>query len=296
MSRFFKQTHERLLDACAAGSLDVVEEILRNTHTARGHATPTCDINTQRHGASALHLACRLGRGQIVSRLLRHPGVEVNLAAADSAVVNERGRTPLHEAVAMSPNSEPLLLLLNDSRTDVNAVDCQNRTALFLAVQRKQHPMVRCLVAFRGETLKLTNKVSMPVPNYDGPRRLVTSAILAFQSDMIVTWQLLFDLEKSRSETIFKTRHELGVTASFVASFFAYIVMTCDDYLRLKARPWGIECEPATLCRERFIRVAKRLPIELQMVLCHRAHHSPGAIVLTKHSEPVFQAIYQMIA
>ena len=41
----------------------------------------------------------------------------------------------------------------------------------------------------------------------------------------------------------------------------------------------------------RFFAIASQLPLELQMVLCHRAFGSRKDLILIKHSEPAFKKL-----
>jgi len=89
-----------------------------------------------------------------------------------------------------------------------------------------------------------------------------------------------------------QTRHELrvklGVLDELAAEVFALTVFLCDDLLQLKpsshhaATPY-----PAT----RFFTIAKELPMELQMVLCHRGVGSTKQNILQKDSEAAFKSL-----
>jgi len=79
------------------------------------------------------------------------------------------------------------------------------------------------------------------------------------------------------------TRHELRVKLGVLAAeVFALTVFLCDDLLQLK--PASHPAAAAT----RFFDVAKRLPMELQMILCHFAVGSVKQNILRKNSEAAF--------
>jgi len=67
-----------------------------------------------------------------------------------------------------------------------------------------------------------------------------------------------------------QTRHELrerlGGLDALAAEVFALTVFLCDDLLQLKLAPTTITSSAAT----RFFTIASKLPMELQMILCHR--------------------------
>jgi len=66
---------------------------------------------------------------------------------------------------------------------------------------------------------------------------------------------------------------------------FAVVVLLSDGYLR--ARQAVFSQSKA----RRFFRIAKTLPMELQMVLCHRAFGSMKDIITAKHAEEAFKEV-----
>jgi len=77
-----------------------------------------------------------------------------------------------------------------------------------------------------------------------------------------------------------QTRHEvrvkLGVLDKLAAEVFALTVFLCDDLLQL---------QPAASAASRFFAITSKLPIELQMIMCHRAVGSMKQNFLHKDSE-----------
>ena len=92
-----------------------------------------------------------------------------------------------------------------------------------------------------------------------------------------------------------QTRHELrvklGVLDKLAAEVFALTVFLCDDLLQLKPAPTTATSSAAT----RFFALAKRLPMELQMILCHLAVGSTKENILRKDSEAAFQALARIL-
>jgi len=90
-----------------------------------------------------------------------------------------------------------------------------------------------------------------------------------------------------------QTRHELrvklGVLDTLAAEIFALTVFLCDDLLQLK--PTSHPAAAAT----RFFTIASKLPLELQMVLCHRAVRSMKQNILRKDSEAAFKALARIL-
>jgi len=90
-----------------------------------------------------------------------------------------------------------------------------------------------------------------------------------------------------------QTRHEvrvkLGVLNELAAEVFALIVFMCDELLQLK--PAIDDDTPTTEAATRFFAIAKKLPMELQMVLCRRAVGSMKQNILLKDSEAAFKSL-----
>ena len=61
-------------------------------------------------------------------------------------------------------------------------------------------------------------------------------------------------------------RLELELDLRLAAEVFVLVVLVTDGYLRLREEVGGVVGEAAA----RFLSLAMKLPMELQMVLCHR--------------------------
>jgi len=95
------------------------------------------------------------------------------------------------------------------------------------------------------------------------------------------------------------TRHELrvklGLLDGLAADLFALIVFfLCDDLLQIKPAFTTIS-NPAAASATRFFATARRLPMELQMILCRRAVGSSKDSVLSKDSEIAFKSLARTI-
>jgi len=93
-------------------------------------------------------------------------------------------------------------------------------------------------------------------------------------------------LERFRRDTA-QTRHamrvELGWYDVMAAEMFALVVFVSDGLLQIKVTT----SSPAA----RFISIARRLPLELQMVLCYRQVGSVKEIIPGKDSEVAFKEL-----
>ena len=89
------------------------------------------------------------------------------------------------------------------------------------------------------------------------------------------------------------TRHQvrvkLGLLDALAAEVFALTVFLCDDLLQLK--PALITSSNQAATASRFFVIAGKLPMELQMILCHRAVGSTKQNFLLKDSEVAFKSL-----
>ena len=92
------------------------------------------------------------------------------------------------------------------------------------------------------------------------------------------------------------TRHELrgklGILDELAAEVFALTVFLCDD---LQLKPASNSAISAANTTARFFTVASKLPMELQMVLCHRAVGSMKQNILHKDSEAAFKSLSRIL-
>jgi len=97
-----------------------------------------------------------------------------------------------------------------------------------------------------------------------------------------------------------QTRHEvrvkLGMLDALAAEVFALTVFLCDNLLQLKPSPHlAATPDHATAAATRFFVIVKRLPMELQMILCHHAVGSMKQNILRKDSEIAFKSLTRIL-
>ena len=91
-----------------------------------------------------------------------------------------------------------------------------------------------------------------------------------------------------------QTRHEIrvkpGLLDELAAELFALTVFLCDDLLQVK--PALINAAPELdTATARFFAIIRRLPMELQMVLCRRVIGSTNDNILSQDSEAAFKSL-----
>ena len=101
---------------------------------------------------------------------------------------------------------------------------------------------------------------------------------------------LLERFKKNPDHTRHEVRVDLGWYNEPAAEIFAPVVFLSDGLLEIKGNQG--ENESA----KKFFRISRRLPIELQMILCHRAAGSMGVNIPRKDSEVAFKSLARVLA
>jgi len=89
-------------------------------------------------------------------------------------------------------------------------------------------------------------------------------------------------------------RIKLGVLHEVAADLFALTIFLCDELLQLKPDASSISNSVATNGAFRFFSIVSKLPMELQMLLCHRVVGSTKQNVLHQDSEDAFKFLARM--
>jgi len=102
-------------------------------------------------------------------------------------------------------------------------------------------------------------------------------------------------------------RVKLGVLDELAAEVFALIIFLCEGLLQLKPGPNPIAAlrffaifdflasNPTARAATRFFTIARKLPMELQMILCHYAVGSKKQNILRKDSEAAFKSLARIL-
>ena len=227
-------------------------------------------------GQSALHVASFYGRTELVKLLLAHPSTDVNLK-------NDSGQTPLLLSCGNGQVSV-VQLLLKDPRVQVAVKDNYGHTPLWLSAARGQLAIMEKLMASGRDLGDIMEKATHWG---DGKEYLVIQVAKRNKKTKVVAVLERFMANPAR------TRHELRVKLDMLgmsaAEVFAVIVFLCDGLFQLK--PALVALTPAAAAASRFFAMAERLPMELQMVLCHRVLGSRKQNVLQEESEAAFKAL-----
>jgi hypothetical protein len=256
---------KKLLKFIESGNGEKVKQFLEDNPTSNVNE----DLYGYGNGWTALHLACCEGYHEVISVLLAHPQINVNQKSND-------GSTPLLLG-CWTGQVEVVKVLLRDSRLDINVADIDGCIPLWLASRDGRVEVIKWMIALRGDNeLELDKKGKYYGKEY-------TAIEIARNKNKTEVVLLLERFIKNQAQTRHEIRIELGLVDKDAAELFAMTVFLCDDFLRLKEAN-----SPAAL---RFFKIAKKLPMELQMMLCYRVFGSAKENIKSKDSEPAFKRL-----
>jgi len=260
-------------------------------------------------GCPILHAATVIG-GDILRHVLAFPDLEVNGVFGDGMFGD--GGSAVHVAIAW--NERSLRVLLADPRVDLTVANAAGHTPLeFAALFGKLRAVVLLLASDKPQIVRVISR---------GERRAVDRAGLyagaavddlgrplpQCSRDELVNWKIRRLLQWYLIQPQDISRHCLKVKTKdpghVGAPLFALVLLATDGYLAVPVVP-----PPATLWtflskiqvhREegvagaylrRFLGIAARLPIELQMVLCNVAAGSTRANITSAAAEQALRDI-----
>jgi len=247
---------QQLEDASASNDLDALKALQRDNPA---HNLEERDGYEQ----TLLNRSCCEGRLEVVKLLLANPGIDVN--SKDIC-----RRTGFYNAC----DQRHLLvvrLLLRDPRVDVTRIDFDRRSPAWNAAADRNDDIITEFMA-SGRDFGDFEERSWKGSEYGTLWKIASDGIVERLSNYL-------DHPK---EARFDACWELGLLSELAAEFFALIVFLCDDFLQLKP-------DTAAANATRFFTIAKRLPMELQMIFCNRVTHSAKDNILSTDFEPAFK-------
>jgi len=257
---------QRLYLAVEKGDVEEVKEILRS----HPHLSGTWK-NEQFHGATALQLACLKGHLSIVSVLLAHPPIDVNLK-------DREGWTPFMSATIYG-YAPACRLLLRDYRVQVNEPGRDGSTPLFWAATMGRLDTIRRWIA-SGREMDLGQ-------SGDEKTDAIGKAKAMNKKEL---GSLLERFKENPEEVRHALRMELCWYDEAAAEVYALVVFVSDGLLQVTQ---GDQSTPIPAAR--LFSIATQLPLELQMVLCHRLVGSSREIIPAMESEMAFKHLAKKI-
>ena len=253
-----------LAAAVKSGDAKKVAELIRQD--------PGFDVNITLKGSkwTLLHHAC-IGdrRSALIPLLLAHPDIDVN-------VKTKYGGTPFYYA-CWNGYTSCVCEMLKDSRVKVNEPDNGGSTPLYFAAFYGYLDVIKWWIA-SGREMDLGT-----------PGDAVTDAIgRAKKFDETEVATLLERFKSDAAQTKHAMRVEIGWYDNLAAEMFALVVFVSDGLLQVNdtATP-----SPAA----RYLKIARRLPLELQMLLCFRQVGSAREIIPSKVSEGAFKELAETL-
>ena len=114
------------------------------------------------HGSTLLHWVAKLGHAELMGKLLRLPGINVNAPILKG---DFKGWTVLHYA-ALKGHAECVRLLLNTPTIGVNAKDYQDSTRFVCAAFRGHTECIKLLIFRRDILVNAFNKCGWTALHY----------------------------------------------------------------------------------------------------------------------------------
>jgi len=263
---------------------------------------------TDDDGWTALHLAARYGHYEIAKYILEQPDVLPNISALNSGC-------PLRLACTNS-GRRVVKLLLDDPRVDVNLMSEVGYPPLYEAIRWQNEPIIQLFLVHAhnldlsqefvvengGENIThtvighLANTIADTSKRVERRRAEVSKPGLASPSiykihhlscnkelqkcERIHT--LLVDYEANRNLVRHKLRLEEEYPDAYSHHLYALIIFICDGLLKIKSG--GHRQQNRDVLR--FYGITKRLPMELQMMLCNRVQEFGRDYIKVKFTQP----------
>ena len=233
-----------MLAAVESGNAKELAELMRQD--------PGFDVNMglDDSGSTLLHFACEGSdsRSAVIPLLLAHPDIDVNGKT-------RYGSTPFIWACVKGRTS-CVRLLLEDSRVNPNEPRDNGYTPLWGAAYFGYVDVIKWWIV-SGREMDLGKPGDWGTDAFGGAKERGKKEVVT----------LLERFEKDDTQTRHAMRLELGWCDEAAAEMFALVVFVSDGLLQIN----GSTTTPAA----KFFRIASQLPLELQMVICHRWWEHP---------------------
>ena len=222
------------------------------------------NVNQDGFGWTLLHYACY--EDAVIPLLLAHPDIDVNVKSTDE-------ETPFYWA-CLNGSTSCVREMLKDSRVKVNEASNGEHAPLWYAAAYDQIDTIRWWIA-SGREMDLGEPGDIYKTDAIGRAKKYGKTEIATLLERFKS-----DPTKTRSEV----RLELDLLDDLAAEMFALVVFVSDGLLQ-------VNDTATTTPAARFFNIAAQLPLELQMVPCHRQVGSAKEIIPGKESEVAFKEL-----
>jgi len=211
---------------------------------------------------------------------LAHPDIKVNLQS-------KFGSTPM-SLCCQADRDYVVRVMLKDPRVDVTLADFDSRTPLWHASCIGYSKGVEWLIASGRD---LGDIAGVRGKHWDDKEYTALEIARKGSKTAALLKKLLNNPAQIRDEL----RVKLGVLDELAAEAFALTVFLCDDLLHLKPGSLPAATPNPATATTRFFAIAFKLPMELQMILCHRAVGSAKQNILRMDSEAAFKSLARIL-
>lgn len=234
-------------------------------------------------GFTLLHWACVKGHDKILALLLAQPGVNANQKTA-------MGETPFYMAFCYE-KSACVRLLLKDDRVNPNEPDDVGSSPLYNAALFGYVDIVKWWVASGREIGSADCEDAITVAREPTNEVGEEDAEFEQRSERCAAVAALLErYQEDRQRTTHEVRAEVGWYDGEAAQFFALVVFTSDGLLEIREQDGGEQGRAI-----RFMRMICQLPMELQMLLCHRVVGSAAENIIGEQREVAFKTLTRQI-
>ena len=259
-----------MLAAVLSGDAKMLAELMRQDAGV--------NVNQQdEDGWTLLHRACSEDRrSAVIPLLLAHPDIDVN-------VKDKNGNTPFYMA-CLNGSTSCVRELLLDSRVKVNESSSDGETPLFWAARYGFLDIIKWWIA-SGREMDLGKPGDVHRTDAIGAAK--KAKIYRIETERKRQTEVVTLLERFKSDaaqTRYMIRVELGLLDGLAAEMFSLVVFVSDGILQIN------DTKTATPAAT-FFKIARRLPLELQMMLCFRLLGSAKEIIPGKYSEAAFKEL-----
>jgi len=250
--------------------LVVLREAERFRNYVKNNGIPL-DINARlskkRH--TLLHFMSRHNIVDMAQAIIEYPGTDVN-------VTDSQNRTPLLIA-CRETNSEIIQLLAKDKRTDFQKCDKQGRTPLWTLARYGREDLIIYLIA-SGKPL---NPMQEGACEIEGSHDALHIAAAWGRRE---STGLIYMLCNYPVLTTHNVRVKLGCKEQLAADLFSVVVFVSDNLLTEKQNLTRSSNKRVL----RFLKITRRLPMEMQMIVCNMAVDLKKDSIPSQVSEPAF--------
>jgi ankyrin repeat protein len=230
---------------------------------------PDLDINWQNENFSSysmLHMACRLNLPTVVSRLLRYPGINVNLR-------EEEGRTAF-SASCKYGSLDAVKLLLLDNRVDMNIPINRGYPPLTSAIYWGHPEIVKHILASGREVdhaKKSKNNFAHSFFDEDG---------------LLEVFNLLDAYIKNPSATSKELRKKLNYADPNPVRVLLLVILFCDGYFTIDSSGR----DPKMV---QFFNLMQKLTYDAQMVVCNRLYSNGANFISSSRINQILGVMVQ---